>query len=82
MRSDLVIQKIYSAFEGKFNPGFIKRKGLRHSDCFVYYLNGSADYIFDGYTLSVCKGDAFYIAKNSLYDIKINEKSKYICIDF
>lgn len=82
MRSDLIIQKLYSAFDGEFNPGFIKTKGLRHSDCFVYYLYGSADYIFDGYTLNVREGDSFYLAKNSLYDIRINEKSKYICIDF
>ncbi|MBQ3015851.1 MAG: helix-turn-helix transcriptional regulator [Clostridia bacterium] len=82
MQSDLVIQKIHSAFDGEFNPGFIKRKGMRHSDCFVYYLYGSADYIFDDYTLNVSAGDSFYLAKNSLYDIRINEKSKYICIDF
>ena len=82
MNTDIVIHKIYSAFEGEFNPGLIKRGRRRHSDCFVYYLYGSAEYIFDGYTLSVCEGRAFYLPKNSMYDIKINEKSKYICVDF
>ena len=82
MESDTVIQKIYSVYEGEFNPGFIGRKQPRHSDCFVYYVYGSASYIFENYTLSVSEGTAFYLSKNSLYNIEINEKSKYICIDF
>ena len=82
MDSDLVIQKLHSAFEGEFNPGFIKGKRPRHSDCFVYYVYGNANYIFENYTLNVSEGTAFYLSKNSLYNIKINEKSKYICIDF
>ena len=82
MDSDIVIQKIYSAFEGEFNPGFIQRNKPRHSDCFVYYVYGDASYIFENYTLNVSMGTAFYISKESLYNIKINEKSKYICIDF
>ena len=82
MNSNLIIQKIHSAFEGEFNPGFIKGKGARHSDCFVYYVYGNANYIFENCTLNVSEGTGFYISKSSVYDIKINEKSKYICIDF
>ena len=82
MDSNLIIEKIHSAFEGEFNPGFIKGKGARHSDCFVYYVYGNANYIFENCTLNVSEGTGFYISKSSVYDIKINEKSKYICIDF
>ena len=48
----------------------------------MIYVQGKAEYIFENYSLKVSEGDAFFLAKNSEYDIKIHDKSKYICIDF
>ena len=82
MKSDLVIQMVLSSFDGEFNRGLIRNKSARSSDCFAYYVYGSADYIFEDQTLSVREGDAFYLAKGSVYDIQIHEKSKFICLNF
>ena len=82
MQKDLTVQKFHRAFEGEFNPGFVKGSSPRKSDCFVIYLYGCADYIFHDKTLKISAGDTFFIAKNSVYAIDIKEKSKYICIDF
>ena len=82
MKSDLIIGKLYNAYEGGFNRGVIKSKAPRHSDCFVVYLLGQAEYIFCDYKLKISEGDAFFLAKDSVYDINVKEVSKYVCIDF
>ena len=81
MITDLSITAIHTVFEGESNPGHIHNAG-RHSDCFVYYEKGEADYLFDGYSFHAQEKSVFFLAKGSVYDIVVQKKSKYICIDF
>lgn len=83
MERNLVINKIHTVFEGEFNPGFISRKTVgRHCDCFVYFIYGNVNYLFDGYSFNANLQNFICLAKDSAYDIHILEKSKFICIDF
>ena len=83
MNNDLIIAKIHTVFEGEFNPGMIGKKNIgRQSDCFVYFLYGEAEYNFDGYSFVANPKKIFYLAKDSIYSIKIHEKTKFICINF
>lgn len=56
----------------------------RHSDAFVYILEGSCKYIFDdGRTLIANKGDILYLANKSVYKMWIlSEIYKFIFCDF
>ena len=81
MEVNLWISAIHTVFEGELNPGLLHNSG-RHSDCFVYYDCGEADYLFDGHTIHAREKSVFFIAKDSVYDIDVRKKSKYICIDF
>ena len=56
----------------------------RHSDAFVYILDGSCKYIFDdGRTLIATKGDILYLANKSVYKMWIlSEIYKFIFCDF
>lgn len=83
MNSSLTISKIYGVFEGAFNPGKLKRKAAgRASDAFVYFIKGTADYIFDTYSFTAKSNTLFYLSKDSIYDIHISEHVHYICVDF
>ena len=83
METDLIITNVHTVFEGEFKPGALSRKSAgRHSDCFVVFLYGKAVYRFDGYAFTVTPKDFIFLAKDSLYQIEIAEKSKYICVDF
>ena len=57
MEHDLVIEGVHSVYAGEFNVGYIPRSNPRHSDAFVLYTEGMADYIFGDRTLSVAEGD-------------------------
>ena len=82
MEKDLTIQKIHSVFEGEFNPGHLENSKGRHSDAFVIYLYGRAEYVFENSRFEIGTGGVFFLAKGSKYKINVFEKSKYICIDF
>jgi len=83
MEINLIISEIQTVFEGEFNPGIFKKKNIgRHCDCFVYFLYGKAKYIFDNYSFNADSKCFFYLAKDSIYEIDISEKTKFICIDF
>lgn len=83
MENNLVISKIYSVFEGEFNPSIFEKKNTgRHCDGFIYYLSGKAEYIFDDYSFIVDSKCFFYLAKDSIYKINVLEKTKFICVDF
>ncbi|MBQ8309504.1 MAG: helix-turn-helix transcriptional regulator [Clostridia bacterium] len=82
MERDLVIEKVCSVFEGVFNVGYIPRDKSRHSDAFVLYTKGEADYIFSEQVATVKVGNLLYLPKNSMYNIDVKQKSKFICIDF
>ena len=83
MNAELIINKIYAVFEGGFKEGFLARKNIgRHSDCFVYFVCGEAEYTFDDYSFIANPNNFFFLAKDSIYSIKVFEKVKFICVDF
>lgn len=83
MENNLVINKIYTVYEGEFNPGFLKKKSVgRPFDGFVYFIYGDVDYFFDDYSFNANPQNFICLTKDSIYDINILKKSKFICIDF
>ena len=72
MNTSLTITNIYGVYEGAFNPGFIPRKKIgRHSDCFVYFIEGEIEYIFDTQIIKAETDSMLYLAKDSIYDINV-----------
>lgn len=67
----------------KFNTKPLSVDG-RHSDAFVYILEGSCKYTFsDGRTMTANKGDILYLANKSVYKMWIlSEIYKFIFCDF
>lgn len=83
MDNSLIIQNIRTVFEGEFNPGVLKRRNLpRHCDGFVYFTEGKAEYLFDGFRFTASPENFIYLAHGGRYDIEIHEKSRFICVDF
>lgn len=83
MDGELIITRIYTAYDGSFDLGTIRRRHIpRHCNGFVYFVYGGAEYFFDGYSFAADSKSFILLAKDSCYDIKIKEKSKYICVDF
>lgn len=55
----------------------------RSCDGFIYVLSGSAGYTFGNKSFTVKKGDVFYLAKSSTYDIRIIEfEYSFIFVNF
>lgn len=55
----------------------------RHSDCFVYVLSGSVNYIFEDTFVTAKAGDVVYLANNSKYHVIITDENfTYIVIEF
>ncbi len=83
MKTDLKITDVKNVFEGEFKPGKLPKKdGGRHCDCFVYYLYGKAEYVFDDYSFVAMPKNFVYLSKNSVYSMNVSENSKFICVDF
>lgn len=83
MEANLTITNIRTVYDGEFHPGTFPRKAVgRHCDCFVYYLYGKAEYLFENRSFTATPQKFIYLAKDSFYEIKVLEKSKFICIDF
>lgn len=82
MEQDLFITDLVQIFEGEFNPGHFIGPKHRNHDGLVFYLEGEAIYRFEDYALRVMPGTFFFLAKGSRYTIDIQQKSKYICVDF
>lgn len=82
MKYNSAITKIYSVYEGEFRSGNIQRRIGRPCDCFVYYLYGSAEYVFENHSFRSDSNNFIYLAKGSVYKINVLENSKYICINF
>ena len=57
------------------------RPDQRHSDCFVYVLNGSAKYTFLDTSFTVEKGDVFYLSHTCRYEIMVGDGFQVIYID-
>lgn len=56
-------------------------KNRRICDGFIYIADGAARYTFDQQTLCVRKGDVLYLAKDSQYDIDVEEGFRVAYID-
>lgn len=83
MQTDLLITNVRNVFEGEFKPGELPPKNVgRSCDGFVMFVYGEAEYTFEGYRFTADEKSFFYLAKDSIYSIKILKKSKYICVDF
>lgn len=83
METDLTVTAIRTVFEGSLKEGFIPRKSIgRHSDGFVCYTGGEAEYTFDGYSFRADAGGFFYLAKDSVYTIRIRQNVRFFCVDF
>lgn len=82
MENNLVIEKIFTGFEGEFTPAFIKRTEKRQRDGFCYFMNGEALYLFKNTTYTVNGGDVLYLPEGGDYNILVKENTKHICIDF
>jgi len=79
---ELPIDRIISVRSGR-----ISRKTAhcpsRTWDGFIYVLSGKARYTFENSQFTVNRGDVFYLAKDSRYDISIlQQEYRYICVDF
>ena len=59
MQDGKTIVKLHNVFEGRFHTGHLASVGGRHSDGFVCYLSGGAEYIHDGFSFSVEAGGVF-----------------------
>lgn len=57
------------------------RSDQRHSDCFVYVLNGGAEYTFLDGSFKVEKGDVFYLSHTSRYEIVVGEGFQVVYVD-
>lgn len=83
MDTDLIIRKIHSSFDGGFKVGVLDKKNIgRHSDGFIYFVSGKAEYVFDSYSFVADSKSFFYLAKDSIYSINVIEEVKFICVDF
>jgi len=83
MQTDLLITKAHKVFEGEFKPGELPPKNAgRVCDGFVLFVYGEAEYTFGDYRFTADEKSFFYLAKDSIYSIKIFKKCKYICVDF
>ena len=82
MQDGKTITKLHNVFEGRFHTGHLASVGGRHSDGFVCYLSGGAEYIHDGFSFSVEAGGVFYLARGSRYSIRVYEDTHYVCVDF
>ena len=82
------IANIRTVFDGEFSRGEIPMRTVgRHCDAFVYFLSGGAEYRFRSGTsrksVFMADQDCFiYLAKDSLYAIRVPDKSRFVCVDF
>ena len=68
MKENLIISKTFTVFEGGLNPGRIKAKSSgRHSDCFVFFLSGGSEYLFDGYSFTARAENFISLARGADY---------------
>lgn len=84
MDTNLIITKIHAVYDNELSPGKLNYNyhNKRHSDCFVYVKSGSAQYIFDDYSLVTKAGDILFLSKDSRYKMTVYPDYKFIYIDF
>lgn len=79
---DLNITSILDVKKGRIPPSSL-RCSARQSDCFVYVLSGSAEYLFGDKSVVARAGNIIYLAHNSNYSIEVTDENyTFIFIDF
>lgn len=85
LETDLCIQRVISVIkhQAPHHQKIFKTNG-RHSDAFVYILDGSCTYHFDdGITFTVEKGNVLYLAHHAVYTMHVlSHDYQYIFCDF
>jgi len=84
-KEPLIITGIFDVIESSMNvKKACKKKPGRHSDAFVYILNGSCRYTFDdGTVFTAQKGDVLYLAEKAVYNMELSDEIyKFIFCDF
>ena len=82
-KNELYISKLDSISKDYIPPRHIPFCRPRRSDAFVFILGGSCRYLFsDGYSFTVSAGDILYLAKGAVYQMDVNERYDFICINF
>ena len=83
MNEPFVIKSVRQIFNGVLKKGILKRKpNGRHSDALVYFTEGKTTYDFSYAVLTAEAGTVLYLPKDSVYEMNISERSKYVCVDF
>ncbi len=80
-KNNLYLKKLINVLRSEIinRSKIIHSKG-RHSDAFVYVLEGSCTYVFEnGYARTVHEGDILYLAHNELYTMYVHDP-RYISI--
>ena len=76
------VREVLGVYAHPMRPGHYELKGKkRYSDCFIYVCSGSAFYTFQDKTFTASKGDVFYLAYKSRYDIDVAEDYYVTYID-
>jgi AraC-like DNA-binding protein len=83
MENSLTIHDVKRVFNGILKVGILKTKPEgRAFDGFVYFTEGEVTYKFDTHELKVSADNIIFLPKGSVYEMHIDKKSKYICVDF
>ena len=83
MNEPFVIKSVRQIFNGVLKKGILKSNpNGRHSDALVYFTEGKTTYDFSYAVLTAEAGTVIYLPKDSVYEMNISERSKYVCVDF
>ena len=83
MENSLTIHDVKRVFNGVLKIGILKIKPEgRAFDGLVYFTEGEVTYKFDSYELKACRDNIIFLPKGSIYEMHIDKRSKYICVDF
>lgn len=82
--TEMNIANIYCVIKSTMKHGQIPlKKSGRHSDCFVFVINGTTRYDFDRYSITVKPGGVLYLSKGSVYSMDIiSDEYEVIFTDF
>ncbi len=77
------ILNIKKTFDGRLKRGvLVSSSDGRHSDAFVFFYEGSVEYLFEGYSFLAAAGSVVYLPRSSVYEMHVFEPARYCCIDF
>lgn len=84
VKAEPTISNVYCVIKSTMKQGHIPlKKDGRHSDCFVFVINGTTRYDFEDYNVTVNTGGIMYLAKDSVYSMDIiSDEYEVIFVDF